>query len=80
MNSSQKSTFEEIKTELEKGIRELNHQIVNIQRLKLYPKKDGTEKANLPLNFGTVEGEYLTVKRCGRDEKKTIRQSRAEQL
>ncbi|MBR3073622.1 hypothetical protein [Fibrobacter sp.] len=70
MNSSKQNTFNNIKIELENEIFTLNEMITNIGRLKLFPKKDGTEKVNIPLNFGTVEGEYFMVKRCGQEEKR----------
>lgn len=69
MNHSQQNTFNEITAELEKEIRELGHKIDNIGRLMLYPKKDGSEKKNIPLNFGTVEGESFIRKRSYGEEK-----------
>lgn len=61
MTNGQKYIADQIRTQLEKYIKEYTDKINAVTILKFYPKKDGTEKANFALNFGTDHGEKYTI-------------------
>lgn len=49
---SQKSIYEKLENQIKKEIDELENKIVAFDNIEYYPKKDGTPKDNLSLNYG----------------------------
>lgn len=60
--NSQKYIYGKMKKDIEEGIKKYSNIVQAIERIKLYPKKDGKEKANFALNFGLDIGETYTIK------------------
>lgn len=61
LNNSKKYMYDKISKELDEYIKDFSNKIFAVERLAFFPKKDGTEKANFALNFGTLDGEKYTV-------------------
>ena len=61
LNNSQKYMYDKISIDLDKCIKDFSSEIFAVKKLKFFPKKDGTEKANFALNFGTLDGEKYTI-------------------
>lgn len=62
LNNSQKYMYNKISHDLDEYIKDFSNKIFAVGRLEFFPKKDGTEKANFALNFGTLDGENYTVR------------------
>lgn len=60
--NSQKYIYGKIEHDINEGIKKYSNMVQAIERMKLYPKKDGKEKANFALNFGLDIGETYTIK------------------
>lgn len=61
LNNSQKYMYDKISHDLDKYIQDFTDKINAVSKLAFYPKKDGTEKVNFALNFGTINGEKYTI-------------------
>lgn len=61
LNNSQKYMYDKISHDLDKYIQDFSDKIYSVNNLAFFPKKDGTEKANFALNFGSINGEKYTI-------------------
>lgn len=62
LTNGQKYMYDKIHTELEKQLNEYTAKVRAVLSLAFFPKKDGTEKQNFALNFGTSKGETYEIK------------------
>ena len=61
LNNSQKYMYDKISRDLNNYIQNFTDKINAVSKLAFFPKKDGTEKVNFALNFGTLNGETYTI-------------------